>query len=164
MKRFDTKHMVTLAVCAAVAMVLSYLESLFPLHFAVPGIKIGLANIAVIFVLYRFGAGEAIVVSLLRIFWLAILFGNVMTLIYSVCGALLSLIGMVLLKKTRRFSEVGISIAGGVLHNAGQIMAAAVLMDTAQIVYYLPVLIISGTVASVAVGIISAVLIKRVRI
>lgn len=87
-----------------------------------------------------------------------------MTLIYSVCGALLSLIGMVLLKKTRRFSEVGISIAGGVLHNAGQIMAAAVLMDTAQIVYYLPVLIISGTAAGVAVGIISAVLIKRVRI
>lgn len=162
MKKTNTKKLVTLALCTAVAMILSYLESLIPLSFAVPGIKIGFANIAVIFVLYKFGWKEAGIVSLLRIIWLALLFGNAMTLIYSVCGAILSLSGMILLKRFGRFSEIGVSVAGGILHNAGQILAAMVLMDTAQIVYYLPVLVISGTVAGVVIGIVSAILVKRV--
>lgn len=162
MKKTNTKRLVTLALCTAVAMILSYLESLIPLSFAVPGIKIGFANIAVIFVLYRFGWKEASIVSLLRIVWLALLFGNAMTLIYSVCGAVLSLTGMILLKRLQKFSEVGVSVAGGILHNAGQITAAMVLMDTAQIVYYLPVLAISGTVAGIVIGIVAAILIKRV--
>ena len=162
MKKTNTKRLVTLALCTAVAMILSYLESLIPLSFAVPGIKIGFANIAVIFVLYRFGWKEASIVSLLRIVWLALLFGNAMTLIYSVCGAVLSLTGMILLKRLQKFSEVGVSVAGGILHNAGQITAAMVLMDTAQIVYYLPVLAISGTIAGIVIGIVAAILIKRV--
>lgn len=162
MKKTNTKRLVTLALCTAVAMILSYLESLIPLSFAVPGIKIGFANIAVIFVLYRFGWKEASIVSLLRIVWLALLFGNAMTLIYSVCGAVLSLTGMILLKRLQKFSEVGVSVAGGILHNAGQITAAMVLMDTAQIVYYLPVLAISGTIAGVVIGVVAAILIKRV--
>ncbi len=164
MKKFDTKYLTTLALSIAVAMILSYLESLIPLSIAVPGVKLGFANIAVIFVLYRFGAKEAVIVSVLRILWLALLFGNGMTLLYSLCGAALSLGGMVLLKKFDRFSEVGVSITGGVLHNAGQITVAAILMDTAQIVYYLPVLVISGVVAGVVIGVIAAVLIKRVKI
>ena len=162
MKKTNTKRLVTLALCTTVAMILSYLESLIPLSFAVPGIKIGFANIAVIFVLYRFGWKEASIVSLLRIVWLALLFGNAMTLIYSVCGAVLSLTGMILLKRLQKFSEVGVSVAGGILHNAGQITAAMVLMDTAQIVYYLPVLAISGTIAGIVIGIVAAILIKRV--
>lgn len=164
MRKINTKRLVTLALSVAVAMILSYLESLIPLSFAVPGIKIGLANIAVIFVLYKFGWKDAVCVSLLRVAWMAILFGNVMTLAYSVCGAVLSLTGMLLLQKIGRFSEVGVSVAGGILHNAGQILAAMALMGTAQIVYYLPALIISGTAAGVVIGVVSAILIKRVRI
>lgn len=151
-----------LGICAAIAMVLSYLESLIPLLFAVPGIKLGLANIAVVFVLYKLGAKEAVFVSLIRIAWMAILFGNVMTLAYSVAGAALSLTAMILLKRTDRFSTVGVSVIGGILHNAGQILAAMLIMETAQIVYYLPILCVSGIAAGVAVGIVSAILVKRV--
>ena len=159
-----TKKLVTLALLTAVAMILSYLESLIPLSVAVPGIKMGLANLAVIFVLYRIGFKEACVVSLLRILWLAIIFGNFMTLSYSIVGAVLSLTGMVLLKKLDRFSEVGVSVTGGILHNVGQILTAMVLMDTAQIIYYLPMLLISGIVGGTVIGIISAILIKRVKV
>lgn len=159
-----TKKLVTLALLTAVAMILSYLESLIPLNLAVPGIKMGLANLAVIFVLYRIGFKEACIVSILRILWLAILFGNVMTLSYSIVGAALSLTGMGLLKKLDRFSEIGVSVTGGILHNIGQILTAMVLMDTAQIIYYLPILLISGVVSGTVIGVVSAILVKRVKI
>ncbi len=151
-----------MGICAAIAMVLSYVESLIPLSFAVPGIKLGLANIAVVFVLYKLGAKEAVLVSLIRILWMAILFGNFLTLAYSVAGAVLSLTAMILLKRSERFSTVGVSVVGGILHNAGQILVAAIVMDTAQIAYYLPVLCVSGIAAGVAIGLVSALLIKRV--
>lgn len=151
-----------MGICAAIAMVLSYVESLIPLSFAVPGIKLGLANIAVVFVLYKLGAKEAVLVSLIRILWMAILFGNFLTLAYSIAGAVLSLTAMILLKRSERFSTVGVSVVGGILHNAGQILVAAIVMDTAQIAYYLPVLCVSGIAAGVAIGLVSALLIKRV--
>ena len=160
--KIKPRNVALLGICAAIAMVLSYLESLVPLSFAVPGIKLGLANIAVMFVLYKLGAKEAVLVSLIRILWVGILFGNVMTLAYSVSGAVLSLAAMILLKRTDRFSTVGVSVVGGILHNVGQILAAMLLMDTAQIVYYLPILCLTGIGAGVAVGIVSAILIKRV--
>ena len=160
--KIKPKSIALLGICAALAMVLSYLESLIPLSFAVPGIKLGLANIVVVFVLYKLGAKEAVIVSLVRIIWVAILFGNVLTLAYSVAGAVLSLIAMILLKRSERFSTVGVSVTGGILHNTGQIIIAMLVMETAQIVYYLPVLCISGIAAGVAVGIVSAILIKRI--
>lgn len=138
------------------------MKALYLLSFAVPGIKLGLANIAVIFALYKLGAKEAVAVSLVRIAWMAILFGNVMTLAYSVAGAALSLTAMILLKRWDRFSTVGVSVIGGILHNTGQILVAMLIMETAQIVYYLPILCVSGIAAGVAVGIVSAILVKRV--
>ena len=160
--KIKPKSIALLGICAAIAMVLSYIESLIPLSFAVPGIKLGLANIAVIFALYKLGAKEAGAVSLVRIAWMAILFGNVMTLAYSVAGAALSLTAMILLKRWDRFSTVGVSVIGGILHNTGQILVAMLIMETAQIVYYLPILCVSGIAAGVAVGIVSAILVKRV--
>lgn len=160
--KIKPRSIALLGICAAIAMVLSYLESLIPLSFAVPGIKLGLANIAVVFVLYKLGAKEAVLVSLIRIVWMAILFGNVMTLSYSVAGAVLSLTAMILLKRSERFSTVGVSVIGGILHNTGQILVAMLIMETAQIVYYLPILCVSGIAAGVAVGIVSAILVKRV--
>ena len=160
--KIKPKTIALLGICAAVAMILSYIESLIPLSFAVPGIKLGLANIAIIFALYKLGAKEAVIVSLVRIVWSAVLFGNVLTLAYSTAGAVLSLTAMILLKRSERFSVVGVSVTGGILHNAGQILVAMLVMETAQIVYYLPVLCVSGIAAGVAVGAVSAILIKRV--
>lgn len=160
--KIKPKSIALLGICAALAMVLSYVESFIPVSFAVPGIKLGLANIAVIFALYKLGAKEAVLVSLVRIVWIAILFGNVLTLAYSVAGAALSLTVMILLKRIDRFSVVGVSVVGGIMHNTGQILVAMLIMETAQIVYYLPVLCISGIAAGVAVGAVSALLIKRV--
>lgn len=160
--KIEPKSVALLGICTAIAMVLSYLESLIPLSFAVPGVKLGLANIAVVFVLYKLGAKEAVLVSALRIIWMAILFGNFLTLAYSAAGAVLSLTAMILLKRSERFSAVGVSVTGGILHNAGQILVAMLIMETAQIVYYLPVLCISGIAAGVAVGVASAILIKRI--
>ena len=152
----------TVAMASTLALILSYIESLVPLSFAVPGIKMGLANIAIVFVLYRLGEKEAIAVSLIRLFWVAVLFGSFMTFLYSLAGAALSMTVMIILKRSGNFSAVGVSVAGGITHNAGQIIAAVLLMETAQIAYYLPVLVVSGTVTGVIIGIVSALLINKI--
>ncbi len=152
----------TVAMASTLALILSYIESLVPLSFAVPGIKMGLANIAIVFVLYRLGEKEAIAVSLIRLFWVAVLFGSFMTFLYSLAGAALSMTVMIILKRSGKFSAVGVSVAGGITHNAGQIIAAVLLMETAQIAYYLPVLVVSGTVTGVIIGIVSALLINKI--
>ena len=140
---------------------LSYLESLVP-SLGVPGVKLGLPNIAIVFALYRLGWRDACIISLVRVFLVFLLFGNGAGLAYSVVGAALSLALMGLLKKTGKFSSVGVSVAGGVAHNGGQILVAMALLETSRLAWYLPVLWVSGTVAGVLVGIVSGVLVKRV--
>ena len=146
---------------AALALVLSYLESLVP-SLGVPGVKLGLPNIAIVFALYRLGWRDACIISLVRVFLVFLLFGNGAGLAYSLAGAALSLSLMGLLKKTGRFSSVGVSVAGGVAHNAGQILVAMALLETARLAWYLPVLWVSGTVAGVLIGIVSGGLVERV--
>ena len=145
----------------ALALVLSYLESLVP-PLGVPGVKLGLPNLAIVFALYRLSWKDACVVSLARVVLATLLFGNGAALAYSVAGAALSLTVMGLLKKTGKFSSVGVSVAGGVAHNAGQILVAMALLETSRLAWYLPVLWVSGTVAGVLIGIVSGVLVKRV--
>ena len=157
------KKVAVLGLCVALAMIMSYIESLFPLNLAVPGIKMGLANIVIIFLLYRVGFSSACIVSLIRVFLVSMLFGNVMMMAYSIAGAVLSLAVMLVLKKCGKFSVVGVSIAGGVAHNAGQIIMAVILLGTKQIAYYLPVLAVTGTVTGVLIGIAASVVIKRVK-
>lgn len=146
---------------AALALVLSYLESLVP-SLGVPGVKLGLPNIAIVFALYRLGWRDACIISLVRVFLVFLLFGNGAGLAYSVVGAALSLALMGLLKKTGKFSSVGVSVAGGVAHNAGQILVAMAMLETVRLAWYLPVLWISGTVAGVLIGIVSGMLVERV--
>ena len=157
------KKVAVLGLCVALAMIMSYIESLFPLNLAVPGIKMGLANIVIIFLLYRVGFSSACIVSLLRVFLVSMLFGNVMMMAYSIAGAVLSLAVMLVLKKCGKFSVVGVSIAGGVAHNAGQIIMAVILLGAKQIAYYLPVLAVTGTVTGVLIGIAASVVINRVK-
>lgn len=150
-----------LGLTIALAMIMSYIEALVPLSFAVPGIKMGLANIVIIFVLYKIGTKEAILVSIIRVILVSLLFSNVMAMAYSIAGAVLSLSVMWFLKKTDKFSFVGVSIAGGIMHNVGQIIMAVILLGTEQIALYLPVLIITGTATGVVIGIVSGLVINR---
>ena len=156
-----TKKVAMLGLTVALAMIMSYIEALVPLSFAVPGIKMGLANIVIIFVLYKIGTKEAILVSLIRVILVSLLFSNVMAMAYSIAGAVLSLSVMWILKKTDKFSFVGVSIAGGIMHNVGQIIMAVILLGTEQIALYLPVLIITGTLTGVVIGIVSGLVINR---
>lgn len=158
------KKTVLLAMMSAVALALSFLESQIPTFIAIPGVKLGLANIAVIFVLYKLGAKEAFAVSFVRLIAVFLLFGGVMPLIYSIAGALLSLCVMLILKELTPFSEIGVSVAGGVAHNIAQVLVAVFLLDSSAIFLYLPALLLSGTVAGVVIGIISAILVKRIKI
>lgn len=156
------KKIALLGVLTSVALVLSYLESVLPpIWAAVPGIKVGLPNVVIIFLLYKFGVKEAAIVSFIRLFVVALLFGNVMTLAYSFAGALLSIVLMAICKKIKVFSVVGTSIVGGVAHNLGQILVAIFLFDTVQIGYYMIVLAITGTIAGVFIGLAGALLLKR---
>lgn len=145
-----------------IALILSYVESLLPLSVGVPGIKIGLPNIAILFALYKLGPKHACVLSLVRVVLVALLFGNLFSLAYSLTGAAASLLVMVVLKKSGKFGTAGVSVAGGVAHNGGQVLVAMVLLETAEISYYLPVLWVSGTVAGVCIGLAASLLIRRI--
>jgi len=162
MKR--TKKLTTLALTVSLALILSFVESRIPALVAIPGVKMGLANIAVIFALYKLGFKEAIGISVIRVVLVSLLFGNIMSLAYSIAGAVLSLSVMFLLKRFTSASTLGISISGGVTHNIAQVAVASLLLNTEVVLYYLPALLVSGSIAGVLVGIASALLIKRVKI
>ena len=157
----NVRKMTALSVSVALAMVLSFLETLIPPLVAVPGVKIGLANIVAVFLLYSYSWREAAAVSFTRVCLSSLLFGSAVSLIYSASGAALSLVGMILAKKLPLFSAPSVSVLGGVLHNAGQIICAALIMENAAIALYFPPLIISGTISGVAVGISAAILLKK---
>lgn len=157
-----TKKIAFLGIVTSVALILAYIEAILPpIWTAVPGIKVGLPNLIIIFVLYKLGFKSAVVVSGVRLIIVSMLFGNAMTLAYSVAGAVLSLALMGILKKIDMFSTVGVSIVGAVAHNLGQIIVAIFLFDTVQIGYYMVVLAITGTLAGVFIGIGSNLILKR---
>lgn len=150
-----------LGLSITLAMILSFVESQIPVFTTIPGMKVGLPNLVMVFLLYRVGWKETVIVSLIRAFLVALLFGNLQSLIFSIAGAVLSLTGMILLKKTGLFSSIAVSVTGGVLHNVGQIIAACLWTGTVQIAYYLPVLLVSGVCAGIAIGLIAGFLLKR---
>ena len=163
--RRSANKVAMLGLCTALALILAYVEVLLPPLFAViPGIKIGLPNIVIIFVLYKFGISSAATVSFIRIIAVSMLFGNVMAFSYSIAGAVLSLAVMSVLYKTDLFSTVIVSIVGGVLHNVGQIIMAMLLLETAEIGYYLIVLSITGVISGALVGLCGILAINRIEI
>ena len=159
--RIKTKKLTVLALFSAVAIVFSYIEAILPpIWSAVPGIKVGLANIVTVTLLYKFSFKEAVAVAFIRITAIALLFGNVMTLMYSIAGLIFSIIIMTILKKTNLFSTIGVSIAGGVFHNLGQIIVAMIVLQTKEIGYYMIVLEVTGTIAGVLIGIAGNLMLK----
>lgn len=159
----NTKKLTALSLSVALALLLSFIESQIPPFVAVPGIKVGLSNIVTVFLLYTYGWREAGCVSIIRVCLSSLLFGSAVSLIYALSGAVLSFFVMILLKKLPVFSEMGVSVAGGVFHNAGQIICACIIMENAKISAYLPLLVISGTVAGAVVGIVSGLLVKKLK-
>ena len=156
-----TKKVAFLGLFISLAMILAYVESQIPVFTAMYGVKVGLPNIVMVLLLYKVGAKETVTVSIIRILLISMLFGSVQSLTFSIAGAVLSLLGMILLKRTNLFSCITVSIVGGILHNIGQIIAACLWTGTAEIAYYLPVLLISGILAGAVIGIIAGLLVKR---
>ena len=157
-----TKKNALRALLVALALVLSYLESLLPpLAHIAPGLK--LPNIAVVFALYRLGGRDAAAISLLRVALAALLFGSALSLAYSAAGAAVSLAVMLLLRRSGRFGCMGVSVAGALAHNLAQLATAALLLGTRRLLWYLPALLIGGTISGIAVGVAAALLVTRVK-
>ena len=157
-----TKSVALTGLLIALALILSYLESLVPMSLAVPGVKLGLPNIVIVVALYRLRPGAAAAISLLRVALVALLFGSVLSLAYSAAGAVCSFLVMLLMKRTGRFGCTGVSVAGAVAHNLAQVAAAALLLETGALAWYLPVLCLTGTLAGVCIGLLAALLVKRI--
>lgn len=147
----------------AFALILSYIEALLPFSFGIPGSKLGLANLAVLLVWYKMGWKEAFAVDILRIVLNGFLFGNLYAILYSMAGALLSFLMMALCKKTGCFDIIGVSIAGGVFHNVGQLMIAALVVETIGIFYYIPPLLLAGILTGFLIGFLTERMLHRIR-
>lgn len=162
MKKMTTKKTAQLGVYIALAMILSYVESLIPFSFGVPGIKLGLTNVVTVIMMYTYGIPGALGVAVLRAVLSGFMFGNAFSIIYSVAGCVLSFIFMYILKKTNHFATISVSAAGGVMHNVGQLIVAANVVKTYSVIYYAPVLIIAGVFTGIIIGIVSDEIVKRI--
>lgn len=148
-------------VFTALALIFSYVETLIPIQFGIPGVKLGLANLIIVIALYRMKLSEAYLLSIVRVLLAGFIFGNYFSIIYSLAGGILSLTVMALLRKKGGFSVIGVSIAGGVFHNIGQLIVASVIVETFSVMYYVPVLLIAGLLTGLLIGIASDGMLKR---
>jgi heptaprenyl diphosphate synthase len=148
-------------VFTALAMILSYVETLIPVSVGIPGVKLGLANLVIVIALYRLRLSEAFLLSVVRVLLSGFLFGNYFSIIYSLAGGLLSLTVMAVMKSREGYSVAGVSIAGGVFHNVGQLMIAAFVVETFSVIYYIPVLLIAGMLTGLLIGIVADEMLKR---
>ena len=150
-------------VFTALALMFSYIETMIPIQFGGPGIKLGFANIMIVIMLYKGSAKEALLLSIVRIMLSGFLFGNLSSILYSIAGGVLSLGIMTLLKKQGGFSVIGVSVAGGVSHNVGQLIVAMMVVETYQVGYYFPVLLVAGVLTGLGIGVVSQEILKRIR-
>lgn len=158
----NQKKIAYMGLFAAIAIIFGYVESLIPFFAGIPGIKLGLANLAILFILEKYTWKEAVLVSMVRILVIGFMFGNMFSILYSMAGAALSLTVMTFMKKTSGFSLLGISVAGGVSHNIGQLIVAALIVENKSLLYYAPVLIISGVITGLLIGILTGEVTKRI--
>ena len=161
--RISASFIARVGLMASLALIFSYVEAIIPYNPGVPGIKLGIANVVTVVALYKFGAKDAAAVSVIRVVLAGLLFNGVFGMLYALAGAVVSLTGMILLKKTGLFSVTGVSMAAGVLHNLGQLLVAAALHEAQRILIYFPVLMFSGIAAGILVGIASALALRALR-
>ncbi len=147
----------------ALALVFSYVETLIPINFGIPGVKLGLANLVIVSALYLMGGRQALIISVVRIILSGILFGNLFSIIYSLAGGLLSLAVMILVKRSQKVSVVTVSVVGGICHNIGQILVAMAVVENLKLIFYLPVLLISGFLTGLVIGIVCRLILPRIK-
>lgn len=153
----------TYGLLIALAFILSYIENLIPIPLPIPGIKLGLANLVVLTALYSLGAKEAFVLSILRIILVGFTFGSPSTMLFSLAGGLLSWAIMSMSKYSKLFSLIGVSILGGISHNVGQILMSILVVENINIIYYLPFLLIAGVITGALIGLLGAMIVKRLK-
>ena len=160
----DVTHKIAyISVMTALAAVTGYLEQLIPVNFfGIPGVKLGLANIVSLIALYIFDAGYAFIIMLLRVILIGAMFGNMYAILFGLAGGTLSILVMTALKRTGLFGIAGISAAGGVCHNLGQLMIAVFTLDSLNLIFYVPLLAVSGTVCGLVTGITAGVVCDRI--
>ena len=151
----DYKKIPYYGLFAALAILMGYVEMMFPMPIPIPGVKLGLANVVVIIMMYFMDVKGAFFISLIRVFLSGLLFAGFAGLLYSLAGAMLSFAVMALLKKSGKFSVIGVSLAGGVFHNVGQVAVAAMVVENVKMAYYLPFLLVSGVVTGILIGIVA---------
>ena len=151
----DYKKIPYYGLFAALAILMGYVEMMIPVPIPIPGVKLGLANVIIIIMMYFMDTKSAFFVSLFRVFLSGLLFAGFAGLLYSLAGAMLSFAVMALLKKTGKFSIIGVSLAGGVFHNVGQVTVAALVVENVKMAYYLPFLLVSGVVTGILIGIVA---------
>lgn len=147
----------------ALALIFGYVETLLPLSFGIPGVKLGLANLVILSCLYVISVPEVLLLLVARILLSGFFFGNGMMILYSLAGGLLSFCVMLIGKKTNRFSMAGVSILGGVFHNLGQLLLAVVLVWNEKLFFYFPVLLLSGALTGALIGLLSQEILNRLR-
>ena len=151
-----------MGVFLALALICSYVESLIPISFGIPGVKLGLTNIVVVLMLYCIGAKEALAVSVCRIVLAGFLFGNLFSILYSLAGGLLSFLIMWAVKRMGKLGILPVSVCGGIFHNIGQLAVAALVVENYNVFYYLPVLLLAGAATGLAIGVVAQELIIRI--
>lgn len=156
-------RLASFGVFVALALIFSYIETPIPFQIGIPGVKLGLANLVIVIALYRMPVGEVYLLSGVRVVLTGFLFGNLMSILYSLAGGILSLTVMWGMKRIRSVSILGVSIAGGVFHNIGQLLAAALMVETYGVFSYLPVLLISGLLTGFVIGLAAGEMLKRIR-
>lgn len=161
--KFTAENITKCAVLTALALIFSYIEFLLPLSIGLPGIKLGIANIVIVVTIYMLGTVEGLIINVARILLSALLFGNMFSCFYALAGGLVSLLVMAILKKTGIFSTLGVSMAGGVFHNVGQIIVATFIVSSSKVLYYFPVLLFAGLATGIINGFISTLILRSLK-
>lgn len=161
-KKIETHRLAMMGLFTALAMIFGYIEALLPISVGIPGVKLGIANIVIVFALYRLKPTEVFLINIVRIVLVGFMFGNLSMMIYSLAGGILSLSVMILLKKSNQFSIYGVSIAGGVFHNVGQLTVAILVLETSSLIYYAPVLLLSGMITGFVIAVTAKEVLKRI--
>lgn len=157
----QNRQLARLGLLSAFAIIISYVETLIPINLGIPGVKPGFANMVIIVALYLYGIREAGIINFIRILVVGFMFGNVISIVFSIAGAIFSLIIMWIIKRIPDISMIVVSICGGVAHNIGQIMAAMFITTVYSLTYYIPFLIISGIITGAITGIIAQMIQSR---
>lgn len=162
-QKISAKTVALMAMMIALAMIFSYVETMIPINFGIPGVKLGLANLVIVAAIYLFGGKQAFLISIVRIFLSGFMFGNLASIMYSLAGGLLSLAAMLLLKKTDKLSILAVSVMGGICHNIGQLIVAMLVVENLKLIFYVPVLLISGFLTGLLIGIVCRVILSAVK-